>query len=465
MLPAGIAIAGEATGGHSVVVDAATGEVVELLQQLIRNACVNDGTPESGGEVRSVDILEGYLEGSGMDLQRYEPIAGRASLVGRMEGIDPDAPSLVLMGHTDVVPVNRANWRHDPFGGEIVDGEVWGRGAIDMLNLTASMAVAAKRFAESGVRPRGTMIYLAVADEEALGAHGAKWLVDNEPDAVRADYVVTESGGYRLPLASVSGPKLPVIVAEKGTYWCRLRVRGTSGHGSMPFRTDNAVVKAAEVIRRIAEFRPDTDVPEVWRRFVDAAGLPPDIADALRDPAKVESFAESAPDIGIARTVHASTHTTFAPTIVHGGVKTNVIPDTVDLEVDIRTLPGQTGSDIEAMLAEALGDLANQVEVTPISGDEASASSIDTPLWDSLSRISEKLVPGASTVPFLTVGATDARVFRKVGAVAYGYGLFSERIPFAEFESMFHGDNERVDVESLDLTTKLWSGLLADFLA
>jgi len=444
--------------------DAATGEVVELLQQLIRNACVNDGTPESGGEIRSADVLQGYLEGSGLDLERFEPVNGRVSLVGRLEGSDPGAPSLLLMGHTDVVPVNAANWRHDPFGGEVVDGELWGRGAVDMLNLTASMAVATKRFAQRSTRPRGTLVYLAVADEETLGTYGAKWLVDNEPDAVRSDYVVTESGGFRLPFGSGAGPRLPVVVAEKGTYWCRIRVRGTPGHGSMPFRSDNALVKAAEVVRRIAEYRPETTVHDIWRRFLDAVDLPPEIADALRDPAGVRTFVESTADTGLARAVHAATHTTFAPTVLHGGVKTNVIPDTADLEVDIRTLPGQSPEDVREMLVEALGDLAEEVEIAPLSEDVATGSPADTPLYRSLERITATLVPGSSSVPFMLTGATDARFFRRAGATAYGYGLFSERISFAEFFSMFHGDNERIDLESLDLVTRLWEGVLEDFL-
>src|SRR6478752_6488833 len=175
-------------------------EVTDLLQHLIRNACVNDGTVESGQEVRSADLLTTYLEGSGIDLQRFEAAPGRTSLVARIEGRDPKAPTLLLMGHTDVVPVNADHWRHDPFGGELVntdDGvaEVWGRGAVDMLNLTATMAVATRRLAASGFRPKGTLIYLAVADEEALGTHGADHLVTNERDAVQADYVITESGG------------------------------------------------------------------------------------------------------------------------------------------------------------------------------------------------------------------------------------------------------------------------------
>ena len=139
------------------------------------------------------------LEGPGIDVETYEPQPGRSNLVARIEGTDPTAPTLLLMGHTDVVPVNPDGWRRDPFGGELVDGEVWGRGAVDMLNLTASMAVATRRLADSGFRPKGTLIYLAVADEEALGTWGASHLVDHERDAVRADYVITESGGIPIP--------------------------------------------------------------------------------------------------------------------------------------------------------------------------------------------------------------------------------------------------------------------------
>ena len=156
-------------------------EVTDLLQHLIRNACVNDGTRESGGEVRSADLLAGYFDGSGLDIGRYEPAPGRSSLVARLEGSDPDVPTLLLMGHTDVVPVTADRWRRDPFGGELVDGEVWGRGAIDMLNLTASMAVAVRTLAAGGFRPAGTLVYVAVADEEALGTWGADHLTNARP--------------------------------------------------------------------------------------------------------------------------------------------------------------------------------------------------------------------------------------------------------------------------------------------
>src|SRR5207247_1947512 len=275
---------------QSGCMDTMTGEVTELLQQLIRNACVNDGTPESGEEVRSVETLQSYLEGSGLDLQRFEPLPGRGSLVGRLEGSDPSAPTLLLMGHIDVVPVNQEGWHEGPFGGEVKDGVVWGRGAVDMLNLTASMAVATERLAASGRKLRGSLVYLGVADEEALGIHGAKWLLDNEPDAVKADYVVTESGGFRMPLPTSSGPKLPIMVGEKGTYWCRIRVHGTPGHGSMPFRTDNALMKAAEVVRRIGEYQAETNLHEVWNKFLDEADIPGEMTAMLREPANIRSF-------------------------------------------------------------------------------------------------------------------------------------------------------------------------------
>ena len=163
--------------------DSTTLEVTDLLQQLIRNACVNDGTPASGGELRSVDLLADYFEGSGLDMERYEPEPGRGNLVVRIDGADPAAPSLLLMGHTDVVPANPDGWQRDPFGAELVDGEVWGRGAVDMLNLTASMAVATKHLAQDGFRPRGSLVYLAVADEEALGTSGRSgwWSTSQTP--------------------------------------------------------------------------------------------------------------------------------------------------------------------------------------------------------------------------------------------------------------------------------------------
>jgi len=437
-------------------------ESSDLLAHLIRNACVNDGTPESGFESRSTDVLAQYLGDTGLDLERFTAQPGRENLVARIEGSDPSAPTLLLMGHTDVVPVNPDGWQRDPFAGEIVDGEVWGRGAVDMLNLTATMAVAFRDLARSGFRPRGTLIYFAVADEENLGTWGAEHMIEHERDAVQADYVVTEAGGFQMPTAD--GPRLPVIVGEKGSYWCRITVPGTPGHASQPFRTDNALITAAEIVRRLAEYKPPTLIHDTWRRFIEGVNFGPEFTEALLDEEKLPEFCEQLP-LGLARQAHACTHTTFAPTVISGGTKTNVIPDKVEIEVDIRTLPGQRGADIEKMLADALGDLAGQVHITPFDENESTASPADTPMWDSMDRVSKQLNEGSGLVPFLTVGATDARFFRRKGSVAYGYGLFSRRLGFDDYAAMFHGNDERVDIDSLVLSTKLWDGLARDFLA
>jgi len=253
-------------------------------------------------------------------------------------------------------------------------------------------------------------------------------------------------------------------VAEKGTYWVTLRVRGTPGHASLPLRTDNALVKAAEVVRRVAEYRPETHIHDNWRRLVEAMGFPAELSEPLLEPKGFLEMVESLPMVGLARVAHACTHTTFAPTVVHGGSKTNVIPDVVDIEVDIRTLPGQTGPEIEAMLHDALGDVAADVEIVARGDDEATASPVDTPLWDCLQRVAGRLAPGAQNVPLMVWGATDARFFRRQGTVAYGFGLCSDRIGFDDFASMFHGDNERVDQESLRLSTALWEATAQDLL-
>jgi acetylornithine deacetylase/succinyl-diaminopimelate desuccinylase-like protein len=441
--------------------DDPTAEATDLLRDLIRNQCVNDGRVESGQETKSVDLLGNYLEGAGLDLERYEPQPGRSSLVARIEGSDPKAPSLLLMGHTDVVPVNPDGWSRDPFGAEIVDGFIWGRGAVDMLNETATMALAFRRLADSGFKPRGTLTYLAVADEEALGTWGAKWLVENERDAVYADYVLTESGGFQIP--TPGGARLPVMVDEKGTYWSKLTVKGTPGHASQPFRTDNAVVTAAEVVRRLHEYRPPTRIHDTWRGFVEGMEYPPEFRDALLKDDELRDFAGTLP-LGLSRVVYSCTHTTFAPTVIHGGTKTNVIPDQVDIQVDIRTLPGETEEDVHHHLREALGDLYVTVEIEG-NDDPSTASPIDTPLWDTLSTVSGRLVEGSALVPFVMVGGTDNRFFRRAGSVGYGFGLFSRRLTFEDYATMFHGNDERIDQESLGLCTALWEEVAKELLA
>jgi acetylornithine deacetylase/succinyl-diaminopimelate desuccinylase-like protein len=437
--------------------NASPGIATELLQTLIRNECVNDGTPQSGAEYRNAEVLSGFLEGATSETAEFAPIEGRTSVVARIEGSDPSAPSLCLMGHTDVVPVNPDGWSRDPFGGELIDGEVWGRGAIDMLNMTATMAVAFRQLAASGWRPRGTLIYFGVADEEAGGTHGAAWMAEHQWDAVGADYVLTEMGGF--PLGRSEPRRVVINVAEKGAAWRRLRVTGTPGHGSMPFGSDNAVVTAAEVVRRLSSHRPAAVIGERFRAWVEASDFTDEVTAGLLDPERTWATLESLPP-PVAKTAHARCHTTISPNVVHGGQKTNVIPDVVDIDVDIRTLPGVTSDDVDRMLDDLLGELRAHVTYTedPGANNRASTESpVDTPLWDALRTATQVAYPGAELTPGLLVGGTDAPFFRDRGAVAYGAGIYSPSVTLTEFASRFHGHDERIDVDSLGLSVDFWT--------
>ena len=190
---------------------------------------------------------------------------------------------------------------------------------------------------------------------------------------------------------------------------------------------------------------------------------PDDLVGPLLDPAGFDEACDALP-VGMARQFHACTHTTFAPTIAHGGTKINVIPDRVDLQIDIRTLPGDGEAEVRAMLDEALGDLAAKVELVASVDDPSTASPIDTPLWDAIGRVTESFYEGSKIVPFMTVGATDARFFRRLGTTSYGFGLFSTDLSFEDYGAMFHGDDERIDVTSLQLSTDMWQALSKDLL-
>lgn len=435
-------------------------DVVQLCQDLIRNKCVNDGSVESGQEIRNVETLQDYLGSQGFDMQTFESASGRTSLLCQIQGSDPKAASLMLMCHSDVVPANASRWKHDPYGGELIDGEIWGRGAIDMLNLTASMAVAFRHIALGSSRPKGTVSFLVLADEEAGGQYGAAWLDENHPEVLKADYLVSEMGG--VPLSTSKGLRLPVSVSDKGLQWWTIKVKGEPGHGSRPFKSDNAIVKAAEIIRRIHTYRAKSTVSDIWDKYVQAMDFPLEAKKDLVDPKTIWRAIEEFPIIEEAKIADASTHITISPNIIHGGIKTNVIPDEAVIEVDIRTLPGQGSNEVRQILHEIIGELISEVELVQTQNYPASSSPIDTPLWNALAKISNKFYPNSQLLPVLTVGITDTRFFRQHGSVGYGFGMFSQKYSKDQYSKMFHGDNERIDIESLKMSSKFWELLVQE---
>ena len=439
-----------------------TDEVVELLVALIRNACVNDGTPDSGHEHRSVETLADYFGSRGRE---FEPHPSRVSTLYRVEGRRPEAPSLMLMGHTDVVPVTAEGWSVPPFEGVRSDGFVWGRGTVDMLNQTAAMAAVFKRYLTGEIPPpEGDLFFFAVADEEAAGKLGAQWIVDRHWDEVACDFLLTEIGAPAL--AGGSGPGVPVTVAEKGPHWRRFRTDGIPGHGSQPYGTRNALVPLARAIAALDEHPPPVVITSEWRRFVEAWGPPPSLAAALVDVDQIDSAIDeiALDDPGFARWVHACTHLTISPNTLHAGVKANIVPDRASCEIDIRTLPGQDAESVFDHFRKALGpDFEDEITIEEIESTRSTSSAPEGLLWDALEEALGSVQPQARLLPTLIPVATDARFFRPRGTVCYGLGLHDERIGFGEFLSMFHGHDERVSEESVGLTARLYAEAVASF--
>lgn len=430
-----------------------TADAVSLLVSLIQNGCVNDGTPDSGGEYRSVETLQDYLGARG---EVYEPHPGRQSVVYRVEGSTPGAPTLMLMGHTDVVPASRHGWLHDPFEGLIDDGFVWGRGAVDMLNVTAAMAAAFRPYLHEEKEPLpGDLVYLAVADEEAGGKLGAAWLVEHQWPAVACDFMLTEVA--YPPITTASGVAYPVSVSEKGPYWRKLIARGVPGHGSQPHGRENAVVDLGQAIARLAEAPTPVAITDEWRAIVEILEMGPEIAAALLDPdqidAAIEAIASTDPEM--ARIAHALTHLTVSPNVVHGGVKSNVIAEEGSADIDIRALPGQDETTVDDHFRKVLGsELYDRLQIEPIMDYPAGSSPVEGPLWEAVGDGYEQVAGTRRRFPYLISGTTDARFFRTRGVVAYGAGVFDDRMGTGEFASMFHGHNERVSVDSVTLTTE-----------
>jgi acetylornithine deacetylase/succinyl-diaminopimelate desuccinylase-like protein len=323
-----------------------------------------------------------------------------------------------------------------------------------MLDQTAAMAVAFRRFVSGDARYPGDLVFLAVADEEAGGRLGARWLVDEHWDRVATDYLLGEIGTPDLP--GGGGRGIPVTVAEKGPQWRRLHSRGVAGHGSQPYRTENAVLPLATAITRLAARPPTPVITEEWRRFV-AAWDPPDATD-LTDPRRVAAAISrrADDDLGMARWVHACTHLTVSPNVLRGGVKANVIPDRAMAEIDVRTLPGQGAEDVAAYLEVALGRPLDELGYEVVEATPASASAPSGPLWDAIAAAAGELAPDRHLLPALIPVGTDARFFRPRGVVAYGVALMDDQIGFGDFLRMFHGPDERVSEASLGMTADLY---------
>lgn len=440
--------------------------LVELLQRLIRNRCVNDGTPASGHEARNAAVLEEYLDGCGFEFTRFEPEPDRTTLVATLRGTDPAAASLCLMGHIDVVPVSEAGWSRDPFGAELVDGVVWGRGALDMLNQTAAQAVAARRLVESGFRPRGDLVLIFPADEEAGGGLGVGWIATHDPGVITTTWLVTEGGGFHLPWLGPTPPprgRRPVCVAvgEKGPMWFELRATGTPGHASIPFRADSATAKLAAAALALDAHTPDPRFDTTWGTLIDALGVDAATRAALCDRGELlptlEALATRHPVE--AAVLHASCHTTYSVNVLVAGTKINVIAAEGRATLDVRTLPETSVPDLLAEIESVLGSNQAGVTVKEIATHPATRSPAAGPLWDAVATASRDVLGPVDVVPWVTPFATDARFLRQLGTTAYGATLHDDSLDLATWLSLFHGNDERVSVQALSNAALFYEAL------
>jgi acetylornithine deacetylase/succinyl-diaminopimelate desuccinylase-like protein len=411
-------------------------ETADLLSRLIRV----DTTNPPGNETAAAELLRDYLEANGVACELHARVPERANLVARIRG--GDGPRLLLLSHTDVVLADPAEWSVPPFSGEVRDGEVWGRGALDMKGQVAASAVAIASLAREGFRPSGDLIFAATADEEVGEDFGLSWLCREHPDAVRCEWAVNEGGGDRVELGDAV--IYQATAAEKLTAPFTIRVRGRSGHASMPGIADNALVKAARLIERLAAYRPEPQLgPEVEGFLRAALGEVPRAAEAVE---RLRPLSAAAADV-----VEATTVPTFSATMIAASRKRNVIPAVCEVTVDCRLLPGQHPQHVEPMIRAVLGgDVEYELEWAEPEGGTRSA--LDTPLWRALESFVEEVEPGARAAPLCTAGFTDSHWLREAfGTAAYGFFPTSGTMPMEVANALVHSADERIPVADLEL--------------
>ena len=411
-------------------------EVTGLLQELIRLDTVNP----PGNETRAAELLRAYLEENGVACELHAKEPERANLVARIPGTG-DGPRLALLSHTDTVLADPAEWQVDPWSGELRGGEIWGRGALDMKGQVAASAVAMASLAREEFRPSGDLIFVAAADEEVGVDIGLSWLCAEHPEAVRAEYSLNEGAGDRVEIGA--RPFYLASTAEKMSSPFVLRVRGRSGHASMPAIADNALVKASRMIQKLGEFTPEPRLePEVSALFESVAGVPPaDAAQVLEVARAVDPLAAELvePLLGI----------TFSPTMISASQKRNVIPAVCEVTVDCRLLPGQPQSEAEEVVRELLGE--DDYELEWVEGYGGTRSPMEGPLWDAIVSWVADTEPSAAVAPICLAGFTDSHWMRDAfGTVAYGFFPLRYMDPQVATR-LVHSADERARVDDLEL--------------
>ncbi|MFK0152745.1 M20/M25/M40 family metallo-hydrolase [Streptomyces sp. NPDC090499] len=419
-------------------------EVVDLCRELIRFDTSNYGDHSGPGERKAAEWVAEKLAEVGLEPKIFESHPGRASTVARIEGADPSRPALLIHGHLDVVPANADDWTHHPFSGEVADGCVWGRGAVDMKDMDAMTLAVVRDRLRSGRKPPRDIVLAFLADEEAGGTWGARHLVDNHPDLFEGvTEAISEVGGFSFTVNEQRRLYL-IQTAEKGMHWMKLKVAGTAGHGSMIHR-DNAITELSEAVARLGRHRFPVRVTKTTRAFLDELG---DALGTELDPEDMESTLARLG--GIAKLIGATLSNTANPTQLNAGYKVNVIPGEATAHVDGRFLPGHE----EEFLADLDRILGPNVVRADVHSDKALETSFDGALVEAMQSSLLAEDPTAKAIPYMLSGGTDAKSFDDLGIRGFGFAPL-KLPPELDFAGMFHGVDERVPVDGLQFGVRV----------
>jgi acetylornithine deacetylase/succinyl-diaminopimelate desuccinylase-like protein len=431
-------------------------EVTALLRDLIRI----DTTNPPGNEIKAAEYLAGTLEEDGFKCELFESKPSRGSLITRMKGCG-EGPSLLLLSHLDVVPANPKEWSVDPFAGIAKDGFVWGRGALDMKSMTAVEVMVMKLLKKKRAQLKGDIILAATADEEKGGEDGVGWLTRKHPEKIRADYVINEGGGLAIP---VDGKNVYTVqTAEKGILWFKVKAKGTPGHGSIPGASDNAIVRMNNVVRKLERYRSKISLTPTVKRFLAEMAKEHKTArktytKLLENPADADSVLDelAKKDRILAEEIRAKLRMTVTPTMIHGGVKENIIPSECEAVFDCRILPGQTTSDAMNKIRILLKSVGlEKLEFKTIQANEPSESPLNTKLYREIVSALRKFDADCAVAPDLLTGGTDSRFLRRLGAVCYGFQPVRADMSYGELKSGIHGVDERISIDNLVFGTSV----------
>ena len=427
-------------------------ETTDVLQQLVRFNTVNP----PGNERPAIEYLEQYMQQAGFRTELLATVDERPNLIADLDG-DEDGPTLCFLGHVDTVLADPSEWSHDPWSGDVVDGFLWGRGAIDMKSQVAAEAVAGAALARGGWRPRrGSLKLVFVSDEETGGDVGARWLTETHPDKVRCDMLLNEGGGEVFEIAGRR--RYGICCAEKGIFRFKITARGAAGHASLPRTGDNALLKLAPALSKLASQQPSYEMTEVPAALLQRLGEDPgDPGAALAKIAEV--------DQALLTIVEPMFGVTLAPTMAHASDKINVIPSRAYLKVDCRVPPGLGEDATRRRIAEVLGDDVDRYEIEFTEQVAGNQSPVSSELTEAIDRWVSANDNGAETVPVILPGFSDSRWFREAFPDCLAYGFFPQsHMSLLETGPLVHNADERIDVRDLGFAAGFYADIAREIL-